>query len=68
MQQNDLRPDQVAEVRGFADQRLRNADDPTDPSNRRITVIVKYVEKPPSPPDNTAVGEHPQQPSDPAKE
>ncbi len=50
MQQSGLRPEQVAEVRGFADQKLRNQADPTDASNRRITVLVKYIEKPTSGP------------------
>jgi len=45
MEQSGLRADQVAEVRGFADQSLRNKADPTDASNRRITVLVKYLEK-----------------------
>lgn len=45
MQQNGLRSDQVAEVRGFADQNLRNKSDPTDASNRRITLLVKYIQK-----------------------
>ena len=31
---------QIAQVRGFADQKLRNEKDPKDPSNRRITLIV----------------------------
>ncbi|MGD1215280.1 MAG: OmpA family protein [Terriglobales bacterium] len=43
MQQSGLRPDQVSQVRGFADQRLRNAKDPLDPSNRRISIIVQYI-------------------------
>ena len=42
MQQSGLRGDQVSQVRGFADQRLRNAKDPLDPSNRRISIIVQY--------------------------
>jgi chemotaxis protein MotB len=46
MQQAGLRPDQVSQVRGFADQRLRNKDDPTDASNRRISIIVQYIHKP----------------------
>jgi chemotaxis protein MotB len=29
---------------GFADQRLRNPDAPLDPSNRRISLIVQYLE------------------------
>ena len=44
MQQHGLREDQVAEVRGFADQEPREGKDPADPSNRRITLIVKYLE------------------------
>lgn len=45
MQQSGLRADQVSQVRGFADQRLRNAKDPLDPSNRRISIIVQYITK-----------------------
>jgi chemotaxis protein MotB len=43
MQQSGLRTDQVSQVRGFADQRLRNLKDPLDPSNRRISIIVQYL-------------------------
>ena len=43
MEENGLREDQVKEVRGFADQRLRKVDDPENASNRRISVIVKYL-------------------------
>ncbi len=48
------RPDQIVQVRGFADQNLRNRDNPEDASNRRISVIVRYqnataVEEPPDP-------------------
>lgn len=42
MQQSGLRSDQVSQVRGFADQRLRNLKDPLDPSNRRVSIIVQY--------------------------
>ena len=42
MQEHGLRVDQVAQVRGFADQSLRRKDDPEHDSNRRITVIVQY--------------------------
>jgi chemotaxis protein MotB len=45
MQQKGIREDQVTQVRGFADQRLRKTDAPTDPSNRRISVIVQYIFK-----------------------
>ncbi|MGA6985618.1 MAG: flagellar motor protein MotB [Terriglobales bacterium] len=43
MQQSGLRRDQISQVRGFADQRLRNLKDPLDPSNRRISIIVQYL-------------------------
>jgi len=43
MQQSGLRGDQVSQVRGFADQRLRTAKDPLDPSNRRVSIIVQYL-------------------------
>jgi chemotaxis protein MotB len=39
---NGARPDQIVQVRGFADQNLRNHQDPNDASNRRISVIVRY--------------------------
>jgi len=45
MQQNGVRSDQVAQVRGYADQRLRTPADPFAPSNRRISVIVQYLEE-----------------------
>ena len=35
---------QVGQVRGFADQQLRDPKDPTNPANRRITVLVRYQE------------------------
>ena len=43
MQQSGLRADQVSQVRGFADQHLRNPKDPLDPSNRRVSIIVQYI-------------------------
>jgi len=43
MQVNGLGANQVTQVRGFADQRLRNPDNAFDPSNRRISVIVQYT-------------------------
>ena len=45
MQKDGLREDQVTQVRGFADQRLRHPEDPLDPSNRRISLIVQYLQK-----------------------
>ena len=43
MQANGLGIGQVTQVRGFADQRLRKPDNPLDPSNRRISLIVQYT-------------------------
>jgi chemotaxis protein MotB len=43
MQANGIREDQITQVRGFADQRLRKPDAPLDPSNRRISLIVQNV-------------------------
>ncbi len=48
MQSSGIRLDQVTQVRGFADQRLRKKADPFDPSNRRISLIVQYLEKTPA--------------------
>jgi chemotaxis protein MotB len=46
LQANGIRSDQVTQVRGFADQRLRKPNEPLDPANRRISLIVQYVVKP----------------------
>jgi chemotaxis protein MotB len=43
MQEEGIRQDQVSQVRGFADQRLRVPSNPEDPSNRRISLIVQYM-------------------------
>jgi chemotaxis protein MotB len=44
MQAHGVRADQIAQIRGFADQRLRNTEDPMDNSNRRISIIVQHLE------------------------
>jgi chemotaxis protein MotB len=44
MQATGVRVDQVSQVRGYADQHLRLPQTPLDPSNRRISLIVQYVE------------------------
>jgi chemotaxis protein MotB len=46
MQKSGLRADQVTQVRGFADQHLRNNKDPEDPANRRISLIVQRLPRP----------------------
>jgi chemotaxis protein MotB len=45
VQEKGVRADQVSQVRGYADQRLRRPDTPEDPSNRRISMIVQYQTK-----------------------
>jgi chemotaxis protein MotB len=42
MQEAGLKADQITQVRGFAAQSLRNPENPEDPSNRRISVIIQY--------------------------
>ncbi len=44
MQAHGVRGDQVAQIRGFADQRLRNGEDAADASNRRISIIVQHLQ------------------------
>lgn len=45
MKESGLTENQVEQVRGFADQHLRNKENPMDPANRRISLIVQYLEK-----------------------
>jgi chemotaxis protein MotB len=44
MAENGMSPKQVSQVRGYADQRLRHKEDPEDPGNRRISLIVEYLD------------------------
>jgi chemotaxis protein MotB len=46
IQENGVGPHQVTQIRGYADQRLRKPNAPEDASNRRISVVVQYLEKP----------------------
>lgn len=39
--ENGLEDSRISQVRGFADQRLLLKDDPANPSNRRISIIVR---------------------------
>jgi chemotaxis protein MotB len=45
LQQQGLGEKQVAQVRGFTDQLLRKPENPVDPSNRRISLIVQYTDQ-----------------------
>ncbi len=49
LQQHGVRTDQVTQVRGYADQFLRVKNNPYDPSNRRITILVKNQDGAPPP-------------------
>ena len=46
LQQDGVRSDQVTQVRGYADQLLRVKNNPLDPSNRRVSILVKNQEIP----------------------
>jgi chemotaxis protein MotB len=46
MEGHGVRANQVAQVRGFAERQLRHPQDPESPSNRRISVIVQYLDRP----------------------
>jgi chemotaxis protein MotB len=62
MQSSGLQSNQVSQVRGFADQQLKIKDNPQDPGNRRITLIVQYMDNAPPPepaPDTTAASSEP---------
>jgi chemotaxis protein MotB len=41
LQEDGVRENQVTQVRGYADQMLRVKNNPTDPSNRRVSILVK---------------------------
>ncbi len=45
LQSAGLRADQISQVRGYADQKLRVPGNPLEPSNRRISLIVQYIVK-----------------------
>lgn len=40
LEKSGVAPRRFAEIRGFADNRLRHPDDPEDPRNRRIAIVV----------------------------
>jgi chemotaxis protein MotB len=63
IQQFGVRPDQVADVRGYADQKLRKPADPTSASNRRVSIVVKY--RTPDEPSSPAPGGKPSPVGDP---
>jgi len=56
MENGGLRPHQIGQVRGYADQQLRHPEDPEHSGNRRISVIVQYLAAPKS--NETPANEH----------
>jgi flagellar motor protein MotB len=38
-----VRPEQVAQVRGYADRRPRYANNPYDIRNRRVSMLIGYA-------------------------
>ena len=42
LQEHGVGPSQISQVRGYADQHPRTPDNPLDPSNRRISLIVQW--------------------------
>ena len=44
LQQGGIGSDHISQVRGYADQMLRVPSNPLDPSNRRISLIVQWVD------------------------
>jgi chemotaxis protein MotB len=40
MQSSGVRPDQITQVRGYADQKLRDTVHPENAVNRRISIVV----------------------------
>src|SRR5215212_100423 len=53
-----ISPKRIVEVTGYADRQLRNAANPRDPANRRISLMLPFVRPPESP--------QPPSPADPA--
>lgn len=46
MSDSGLRADQTSYVRGYADRQLRNPANPTDPANRRVSLVIQYQDAP----------------------
>jgi chemotaxis protein MotB len=60
MQENGLRADQVTQVRGYADQSLRDPAHPNDATNRRVSLIIQYqAPEPPAAKPTAAPGQKP---------
>ncbi len=60
MQQAGVRGNQITQVRGFADQKLRDTNHPDDAVNRRISIVIlnKIEEQPPASPAPATTTDH----------
>jgi chemotaxis protein MotB len=65
MQANGVHPDQITQVRGYADQQLRVPERPQDPSNRRVSIIVQYPREIPADVAPATAGHAPSRPKTP---
>jgi len=52
MEQQGVKPEQITQLRGFADRQLRMPGDPDNYSNRRISIIVGFVDLPTAEPES----------------
>jgi chemotaxis protein MotB len=71
LEENGLKQNQISEVRGFADRKLRTPDKPFDYSNRRVSILVvpsQTAAKVPSAAPAPVQAEKPAQPGLPKKE
>jgi chemotaxis protein MotB len=67
LQSNGVGAEQIAQVRGFADQSLRKPLQPTDASNRRVSLIVQYLDSEKAAPAMTVPGGLPPEAAAPAE-
>jgi chemotaxis protein MotB len=44
LQSHGVSPQQISEVRGFADRKPLRGADPADPSNRRVSLVVLFID------------------------
>ena len=56
MEKAGLREQQLREVRGYADKQLRNAADPLDAGNRRVSILVRHTDQAGAAPHDAAGG------------
>ena len=67
LQADGVGKDQISQVRGYADQLLRVKNDPMDPSNRRVSLIVQWANGAPLPPVGPSIGKDAKPPATAAK-